>query len=1160
MDDPLHGMLTGSHRAYVTCATESHGVAGHGLAMYVLESVHEQYQVKLRTLSSNVIWLQFSTSLGRLLIGTVYIPQQPSKMQDVYDQLMSDITSFHSSGAQVLCIGDFNAHVGSLEDRLLDPYGQPVGAACQRAPDPHSVNASGRNLVDLCMATGSILCTGRSAGGCQATPVLPSFTARGASTRPDHCLVSVLALSHLLAPKVLRDVHGSDHLPLSVTLDVRPVQARGPVFPSAPPEPMFRLCWDPEKRLEFSQALLSDPAVVDLLAQAQAATDSVATLDHAVQLLTQALFRAAEVVGMRTREVSRISRRKKIHQPWFDEECKAATRALRGVVASLQQTRQLRSLFQRKKRQYAAQQYSTFQQQCHSDPTYFWKALRRGLAHSSPVVPTADDFAEHFATVFKGPDVAAPTPPMSPPSEEELNELFGEEALQAAFKRLKRRASPGKAGLPVPALASPPLRAIVQSILRAVHLAGREPPSMTLALLCPIYKRGEHSQRANYRPVVVSSILHKLYANCLAAGVQAAHTRYNVAHGELFPRQAGFLPDRSTLHNMFVVQHLAHHALHLRCLQYVVFLDVKAAYDSTDHVEMANTLLSLEFPEHLVRGIAGMYHGLQYQVVTNGVVAKPFLVGVGVKQGCPLSPMLYNLYVQPLSGALAALGKGPQFPGVAGTQPDFHYADDIALLAETLSDLQALVNRTAEVLAARRLLLGVPKCIALVMGVRPTSRDAPTACSLTIGDQGVPVASLLEGSRYLGLIYDSVASASTMASHRASCFASSFHAATAQMRAAEDFPCAIPTFLQLLRTVIEPAGLYGCDLWGLLSIPGLWSANWSLERFYSLADPLEVKRCQLIRKWLHLPTSVPLLPLLHELGREPLVHCYLRRVVRFYNALLDLHDASVYRGVLRQNVEDAFASPRSAHNFVGALFAVLRLLLPRASGLMRLFRAAQPIDEEALEVALSCRYTEHVTRLSRVVGGLGSRIGLYFRDVGTHALGEVPPFYSCTLSHGLLVRFLRFRLGCHHLRVHTGRWCHPQLPRSHRRCLRCPGGGLAPLDDEAHCLLFCQHPDIVESRDTLLASLVPASRAALRTHRDFWSLTGSGPLSHHAVVKFVALCVRVGWSCHRAGGSDVVEFPEVFLDPDQYLDTFDSDSDFSGDLSSSSSAELVEVQ
>ena len=118
------------------------------------------------------------------------------------------------------------------------------------------------------------------------------------------------------------------------------------------------------------------------------------------------------------------------------------------------------------------------------------------------------------------------------------------------------------------------------------------------------------------------------------------------------------------------MQHVAHHALSLDRLMYVVFLDVSAAYDTTDHAKMVDALLSLQFPEHLVRGIAGMYQNLRYQVVTNGKVASPFHVGVGVKQGCPLSPMSYNLYVQPLSAALSALDKGPRFPGLPGCHPD----------------------------------------------------------------------------------------------------------------------------------------------------------------------------------------------------------------------------------------------------------------------------------------------------------------------------------------------------------------------------------------------------------------------------------------------------------------------------------------------------------
>ena len=229
-----------------------------------------------------------------------------------------------------------------------------------------------------------------------------------------------------------------------------------------------------------------------------------------------------------------------------------------------------------------------------------------------------------------------------------------------------------------------------------------------------------------------------------------------------------------------------------------------------------------------------------------------------------------------------------------------------------------------------------------------------------------------------------------MAAHRASCFSSSFHAATAQMRAAPDFPCALPAFLKLLHTVMEPAGLYGCELWGLLSIPGLWSSGWTLATFYSLKDPLEIKRCRLVRQWLQLPQSVPFLPLLHELGSEPhLVHCYVLRAVRFYNCLVELDAASVYRSALQQNIDDALSTRSCAHNFVGALFQVLRILLPREGGLTRTLRACLPFDIDGIDEALHTRYTEHIQRLSQVVNGPGSRIGLYFRVVGTHVLGVV---------------------------------------------------------------------------------------------------------------------------------------------------------------------------
>jgi hypothetical protein len=84
--------------------------------------------------------------------------------------------------------------------------------------------------------------------------------------------------------------------------------------------------------------------------------------------------------------------------------------------------------------------------------------------------------------------------------------------------------------------------------------------------------------------------------------------------------------------------------------------------------------------------------------------------------------------------------------------------------------------------------------------------------------------------------------------------------------------------------------------------------------------------------------------------------------------------------------------------------------------------------------------------------------------------------------------------------------------------------------------------------------------AFLSTYADFWALAATGRVPPPVLVNYVAVCVRVCWSCHRSGGTDVVAIPDVFLPADAYLDMFDSESNSSGDLGHSDfDAELVEV-
>ena len=102
-------------------------------------------------------------------------------------------------------------------------------------------------------------------------------------------------------------------------------------------------------------------------------------------------------------------------------------------------------------------------------------------------------------------------------------------------------------------------------------------------------------------------------------------------------------------------------------------------------------------------------------------------------------------------------------------------------------------------------------------------------------------------------------------------------------------------------------------------------------------------------------------------------------------------------------------------------------------------------------------------------------------------------------------------------------------------------------------------PTIVEARDLFLAAVVPpvAALSSLR-YADFWALSATGCVPLSALVKYVAVCVRVCWYCHQSGGTYVVDLPDILLPAGQYLDLFDSESE-TDVPSDSSDEELVEV-
>jgi hypothetical protein len=184
------------------------------------------------------------------------------------------------------------------------------------------------------------------------------------------------------------------------------------------------------------------------------------------------------------------------------------------------------------------------------------------------------------------------------------------------------------------------------------------------------------------------------------------------------PRHCGLLPQRGTLHNVFSLSNAVHHAVGCGEKLCVLLLDVASACDNVDHACMVATLNELGLPQHLVRAVHGMYSGLQYRLCCKEAgLSEPLKVGVGVKQGWPVSPLLFCLYVQPVSRGLV----GETEPAVhslnGNSLLDWAHALVVVLLACTAEGLQRLTGAAARAFLRRRLDSGLAKCVMLCANV-----------------------------------------------------------------------------------------------------------------------------------------------------------------------------------------------------------------------------------------------------------------------------------------------------------------------------------------------------------------------------------------------------------------------------------------------------------
>ena len=152
-------------------------------------------------------------------------------------------------------------------------------------------------------------------------------------------------------------------------------------------------------------------------------------------------------------------------------------------------------------------------------------------------------------------------------------------------------------------------------------------------------KKGDLRVCDNWRGISLLDVMGKLFARVLQQRLQA------VAEEELAESQCGFRRGRGCTDMIFCARQLIEKTLEHDDTLYLTFVDLRKAYDSVPPAAMWRVLEKYGFPLRMVSLIRSFHEGMTAELRVMGEALEGEVeVTNGLRQGCTMAPMLFNLF------------------------------------------------------------------------------------------------------------------------------------------------------------------------------------------------------------------------------------------------------------------------------------------------------------------------------------------------------------------------------------------------------------------------------------------------------------------------------------------------------------------------------------
>ena len=324
---------------------------------------------------------------------------------------------------------------------------------------------------------------------------------------------------------------------------------------------------------------------------------------------------------------------------------------------------------------------------------------------------------------------------------------------------------------------------------------------------------------------------------------------------------------------------------------YTAFIDFKKAYDTVNREVLTKRLRTLGINGIFLQNIVAMYKITAYRVKLNSGFSRHINSNLGLKQGCPLSPMLFNLYIDDIGEVFDETCH----PIELQNDPlnHFLYADDLVIISESKEGLQNALKKLHDFSLRKHLTINTKKTKCIIFN----HAGLHLKTDFTINNETIET---VNSFCYLGF---DVKSSGTVKHAMNILHDKARKALRPLISVIARFHLPVRTTINLFNTFISPILLYNAENWSTFT-------DKKLNRFTNssifddiLASKTDLVHRKLLKFTLGVSKSCPNLAVYGETGEFPLSLKAYRLTLNFWHRVTNLPDTALAKKAMMENIK-----------------------------------------------------------------------------------------------------------------------------------------------------------------------------------------------------------------------------------------------------------------